>query len=237
MISSTLVVFAALAASIANASPIPFSNSGPTATAKASLLPVCSPPGSPVRPKTSEIHDSCKDPGDRAMDDTGFAHHDRIGTPAKRTSAVMNTARCKQDEPPHPSASDFAGIPQPQSKPVSASNSAVDYQQVVKDRDQDAVSASESAAHCRQYITSHGLDADDSDKVETGRSGEYNTGDQTSGDLRRHPHHHHQKREGTDCSIAAGGVLCKVKGDAESVQGFEASLLEPNIPTHIANID
>ena len=201
MISSTLVVFAALAASIPNASPIPFSNSGPTATAKASILPVYSPPGTPVRPKTSETHDNCEDPGDRAMDDTGLAHHDKIGTPAKRTSSVMNTARCKQDESPHPSASDFAGIPQPQSKPVSASNSAVDYQQVVEDRDPDTVSAFESAARYRQYETSHCLDADDSDNAETGKSGEYNTGGQTSGDLRRHPHHRHQKREESDCSI------------------------------------
>ena len=199
-------------------------------------MPVCSPPGSPVRRKTAEIHDSCKYPSDRAIDDAGFVRHDRIGTLAKRTSAVMNTTRCKQDEPPYPSASDFAGIPQPQSKPVLASNSGVTYQQVVKDHDQDAIFASESAAHCRQYLTSHGLDADGSDNVKTGKSGEYDTGGQTSGDPRRHPHHHHQKWEGADCSIAARRALCKVKEDAESVQNSEASLLEPNIPRHIANI-
>ena len=99
------------------------------------------------------------------------------------------------------------------------------------------MSTSESAAHYRQYRTSHGLDADESNSAETGKSGEYNTGGQTSGDLRRHPHHRHQKREGSDSSIAAGGVLYKAKGNAESVQSFEASLVEPNIPTHIANID
>lgn len=31
--------------------------------------------------------------------------------------------------------------------------------------------------------------------------------------------------------------LCKVKGDAERVQNFEASLVEPEFPTHITSID
>ena len=171
MVSFTLVVFAALAASIADASPIPSSNSGPATTTEAGLLPVYTPPGSPVRSKTSEIHNTCEDPGDRAVDGTGLAHLDKDGTPASKTSRVLNTARCEQDRPPHPSASGLARLPQPRSATVSALNSLVDHQQVMKDRDPDAAPASESAAHYRQFRTSHGLDADDSDKIETGKSG------------------------------------------------------------------
>lgn len=237
MVFFTLVVLAALAASIANASPISFSNSDPATSTEGGLLPVYTPPGSPVRSKTSETHETCEDLGNKAMHETGIAHHDKSGTPAKRTSSVMNTARCEQDGPPHPSGTGFAGLPQPQSETISASNSAVNYQKVMKDHGPYAASAAESAAHYRQYRMSHGLDADDSDNIETEKSGEYNTAGQASGDPRRHPHHRHQKREGSDCSFAAGGVLCMVKGDAESVQNFEASLVEPNIPTHIANID
>ena len=235
MVSFTLVVFAALAASIANASPIPLSVTGPTTTTEAGLLPLYTPFRSPVRSKPSEIHDSCEDPGDRAMDEIGFTHYDKSGTPAKRTSSVMNTARCKQDGPLHPSASGLAGLPQPQCKPVSASSSVVGYQQVMKDHGPDATSTSESAAHNRQYRTSHGLDAYDLDKIKTGKSGEYKNAGKTSGDLRQHPHH--QKCEGADCSIAAGGVLCTVKANAGRVQTFEASLVDPEIPTHISNID
>ena len=166
MVSFTLAVFAALAASLANTSPIPISNSGPPATAvQAALLPVNTSSGSPVHSKLSEIHENCEDLGNKAIDETGSTHRDKNGMPAKRTSSVVNTARCKQDGPPHPPASGLAGLPQPQSKPVSASNSAVDNQQVMKDDRPDAASASQSAAHYRQYRTSHGLDADDSDKL------------------------------------------------------------------------
>ena len=237
MISFTLVVFAALAASIANTSPIPISNSGPPATTvEASLLPVNTSSGSPVHSKLSEIHENCEDLGNKVMDETGFTHRDKNGMPAKRKNSLVNTARCKQDGSPHPPASGSAGLPQPQSKPVSASNSAVDFQQVMKDHRPNAVSASQSAAHYMQYRTSHGLDADDSDKIEMGKSAEYNYASKTSGDLGQHPHRH-QTREGADCSIAAGGILCTVKGDAGRVQKFEASLVEPEIQTHIANID
>ena len=171
------------------------------------------------------------------MDETGFTHRDKNGMPAKSTSSVVNTARCKQDGPPHPPASGLAGLPQPQSKPVSASNSAVDYQHVMKDHRPDAASASQSAAHYRQYRTSHGLDADDLDNVETGKSEEYKNACKTVGELRQHPHHRHQKQEGADCSIAAGEGLGTVKGDAGRLQSFEASLVDPKIPAHIANTD
>ncbi len=206
MIAFTVALFAALAASIVNASPIPFSNAVPSAaTIEAGLPPVYTPTGSAVHSKISEVHDHCEDAGD--------------------------------DGPPYPPTSGFAKLPHPESRTVSGSNSVADYQQVMKGRGLDAAAESESAAHYQQYRTSHGLDAADSDRIEKGKSGEYENDGQTSWELGHHPHLRHQKREGSDCSIAAGGVLCEVKHDAEPVQDHEASLIEPDIPTHIANIN
>ena len=235
MVSFTFVVFAAIAASIANTSPIPFSNSGPARMTEAGLLPVYTP-GSPVRSKTSEDNDTCEDLGNKAMDETRFAYNDKDESPAKRTSSLMNTARCRQDGSPQPSGPGFAGPPQPQSETVSALNSAVDHQQVMKDHGPDAASAAESAAHYRQYRMSHGLDTDESDSIKTEKSGEYKTGGQASGNL---------TRQSASSSPRAGRIrlqycgwmsLCKVKGDAESIQTFEASLVEPNIPTHMLTL-
>ncbi len=238
MVSFTVIVFAALAIGIANSSPIPFSNAGPSATTtEAGLLPVYTPSDSPVHFKISEIHDHCEDPGNKAMDGTELADHDKIGAHADGTNPMMNTARCEHDGPPHPPASGFVELPQPESKTISGSNSAADYQQVVTGHGLDAASEPEPAAHYQQYRTSHGLDAADSDRIEKGKSGDYEIDGRTSWDLRHPPHHRHQKWEGSDCSIAAGGVLCKVKRDAEPVQNFEASLVDPDIPTHIANVD
>ena len=238
MVSFTVVVGVTLAASIANASPIPYSNAVPSATTtEAGLLPVYTPTGSPVLFKMSERHDHCEGLSDKAMDGIELAHHDKNGAHANGRSPVMNTIRYKHDEPAQPLASGSAELPQPESRIASGSNSAADYQQVMKGHGLDAAPGSESAAHYQQYRTSHGFDAADSDRAEKGKSEGYENDDRASLDLRHPPHHHHQKREGSDCSIAAGKVLCKVKQDAEPGQDFEASNLDPDIPTHIADID
>lgn len=206
MINFTVVLFAALAASIVNASPISFSNAVPSApTIEAGTRPVSTPTGSPVHSKISEVHDHCEDPGD--------------------------------DGPPYPPASGSAKLPHPESGTVSGSNSVADNQQVMKGRGLDAAAEPEWAAHYQQYRTSHGLDAADSDTIMKGESGEYENDGQTSRDLGHHLHLRHQEREGSDCSIAAGGVSCRVKQDAEPVLYHEVSVVEPDIPTHIANID
>ena len=206
MIAFTVILFAALAASIANASPIPSSNAFPSATTiEAGIPPVYTSTGSPVHSKMSEVPDHCEDPGD--------------------------------DEPPYPPASSFAKLPHPESRTVSGSNSVSNYQQVMKGRGLDGAAEAELVAQYQQYRTSHGLDAADSDRIEKGKSGEYENNGQTSREIGHHPHLRHQKREGSDCSIAASGVLCRVRQDAEPVQDHEASLIEPNIPTHVANID
>ena len=206
MIAFTVALFAALAASIVYASPIPFSNAFSSATTiEASIPPVYTPTGSPVHSTMSEVHDHCEDPGD--------------------------------DGPPYPPASSFAKLPHPESRTVSGSNLVPDHQQVMKGRGLDGAAEAELVAQYQQYRTSHGLDTAYSDRIEKGKSGQYEKDGQTSWDLGHHPHLRHQKREGSDCSIAAGRVLCRGKQDAEPVQDHEASLVEPDIPTHIANID
>ena len=225
MMAFTVVLFSALAASIVNASPIPFSNAVPSATTiVAGLLPVYAPNGSPVHSKISEVYDHCEGPGD--------------------------------DGPPYNSASGFAKPPLPESGTISASGSDTDYQQVISGRGLnaaakaksaaqqygtshglDAEAEAESAAHYQQYRTSHGLEAADSDRIEKGKSGEYDNDGQNSSDLEYHPHLRHQKGEGSDCRIAGSGGLCRVKQDVGPMQNYEASLAEPDIPTHIANID
>ena len=206
MIAFTLVLFAALAASIANASPTPFFNADASATKKKTGLPPVYPPtGSSGHSEASEVRDHCEDPGDEG--------------------------------PPHPPASGLTKLPRPVSRTVSGWNSGADYQQVMKSRGRDAEAESEAAAHYQQHRISHGLDAAHPDRMEKGKIGEYENDGQTSWDLRHHPHLRHQKQEGSDCSIAAGGISCRVKRDAEPVQDDEASLADPDIPTPIANID
>ena len=223
----TVVLFAALAASIVNASPIPSSNAVPLATTiEAGLQPGYTPTGSPVQSKISEVHDHCVDSGN--------------------------------DGPVYPPTSGFAKLPHPESNTISGSNSVADYQQVMKGHDLDvaaevesaahyqqyrtshgvdAAAEAESAAHYQQYRTSHGLDAADFNRIEQGKSEEYQNDGQTSRELGHRPHLRHQKQQGSGCIVAGSGVLCRVKQDAEPVQDHKASPVDPDIPRHIANID
>ena len=208
-----------------NASPIPFSNAVPSATTiEAGLPPVYAPDDSPVHPTISEVHDPCEDPSD--------------------------------DGSPYHSTSGFVKPPLSESGTASGSGSSADYQRLMSGRGLnaaaeaesavqqyrtshglDAKAEAESAIHCQQYRTSHGLEAADSDRIEEGKSGESDSDGQNAWDLGYHPHLRQQKGEGSDCRIAGSGVLCRVKQDAGPMQNYEASLPEPDIPTHTANID
>ena len=221
----TVVLFSTVAASIVNASPIPFLNAVPSATTiEAGLPPIYAPHGSPVHSTISKGHDHCDDPSD--------------------------------DVPPYHSTSGVVKPPRSESGTVSGSGSSADYQRLMSGRGPnaaaeaesaaqqyrtshglDAEAESESAIHCQQYRTSHGHEAADSDRTEKGKGGESDNDGQISWESGYHPHLRHQKGEGSDCRIAGSGVLCRVKQDAGPMQNYEASLAEPDIPIHIANID
>lgn len=248
MMAFTVVLFSALATSIVNASPIPFSNAVPSATTiEAGLPPVYKPPDSPVHSKMSEVHDHCEDPRDNGTpypSSSGFAKppFPESGTVSGSGSVAdsqqvmsergLNTAAEAESAAHYQQHMTSHGL-----DAAAEPESAAYYQQYRTSHGRDAAAEAESVAHYQQYRTSHGLDAADSDRIEEGKSGKHENDDQTSGDVGHHPHLRHQNREGSDCSDAADGVLCWVTQDGGPVQDYEASLAEPDTPTYIANID
>ena len=225
MMAFTVVLFSTLATSFVNASPIPFSHAVPSATTiEAGLPPIYAPHGSPVHSTIFEVHDHSEDPSDNV--------------------------------PPYHSTPGFVKLPLSESGTVSGSGSSTDHQRLTSGRGLnagaeaesaaqqyrtshglDAKAEAESAAHYQQYRTSHGLEAADSDRIEKEEGGECDNDGQNSWDLGYHSHLRHQTGEGSDCRIAGSGVLCRVKQDTGPMQNYEASLAEPDIPIHIANID
>jgi len=232
MMAFTVVLFSALATSIVNASPIPFSNAVPSATTiEAGLPPVYTPPDSPVHSKMSEVHDHCEDPRDNGPpypSSSGFAKPPlpESGTVSGSGSVAdyqqvmseggLNTAAEAESAAHYQQYRTSHGL-----DAAAEPESAAYYQRYRTSHGRNAAADAEAVAHYQQYRTSHGLNADDSDRDEKGKNGKYENDGQSSWDLGHHPHLRHQNREGSDCSMAASGVLCRVKQDAGPVQDHE----------------
>ena len=243
-----VVLFAALAASIVNASPIPSLNTVPLATTiEAGLQPGYTPTGSPIHSKLSEVYDHCEDSGDDGPPcppGSGFA---KLPHPESSTVSGSNSvADYQQVMKGHgldvaAEAESVAHYQQYRTShgldAAADAKSAAHYQEYRESHGLDAAAEAESAAHYQEYRTSHGLDAADSDRNEQAKSEEYENDGEIPLEVGHHPHIRHQKQQGSGCIVAGSGALCRVKQDAEPVQDHEASLVDPDIPRHIANID
>ena len=246
MMTFTVVLFSTLAASIVNANPIPFLNAVPSAnTIEAGLSPIYAPNGSPVHSTISKGHDHCEDSSDDGppyRSNSGF-----VKPPLPESGAVTGSGSSADYQRlmsgrGHNAAAEAESAAQNYRTShgldaEAGAESGIDCQQYRTSHSHEAATEAESAAHYQQYKTSHGLEAADTDRIEKGKGEESDNDGQVSWDLGYHPHLRHQKGEGSDCRIAGSGVLCRVKQDAGPMQNHEASLAEPDIPTHIANID
>ena len=234
-------LFAVLAASFVNASPIPSLNAVPLATTiKAGFPPVYPPTSSPIHSKLSEVHDHCEGSGDDrppCPPASGFAKlpHPESSTVSGSNSVADYQHVMKGDGLDVAAEAELVAHYQQYRTShgldaATDAKSAAHYQEYKESHGLDAAAEDEPAAHYQEYRISHGLDAADSDKIEQGKSGEYENDGHP-------PHLRHQKQEGSGCIVGGSGVLCRVNQDAEPVQDHEVSLLDPEIPRQIANIN